>query len=917
MLENIVAWVLNNYIGEYLENLNTDQLSVALLSGQVELENVPLKKSALRKLDLPVEVKSGLLGRLTLSVPITHLRSEPWALRLSDVLVIVGPPTPDRRYDVEAVERVEQQKKEQMLDELEKRHKAELLSFLGLSVPASQDTWWGASLISTVLNNIQLILNNVHIRYEDDLSLPNGLVFNCGVRIRKMTMQTTNASGKPGFIEPQNGVNIFKKLELKGFSMYWNSGVKLSKDIDTPKNLRDILAPENPDSSFIIHPCSAELRMERNSSKFPLKGPTPRFKFFLRPERITVEMTRRQIAELRALNREWARFERARQHRKWRPLVRVSENPAAWWRFAYNRVSDDARRVHSRRSWHFALTRARHLNAYCRAYRRRLLAMIDDSTTTRSNTDTTDRSKESPGKVATPALGSHEDIAIMKQIERDSQYTYHELHLFRETVFRRVMREKSKAKGPDLSPGYEDTFETIDNALDEIPSSHMLNPVQKEEGRGLYGWITSFFTPEENKVEKVEPIDFGKFDSHEFKDLPKSFNVKEMEEEILDVLHESWDDSTLLRRDVLLAEIAMRLEHITLRFIDTVVLDKVEQKRVLAMDLTGVTSRVELSPRQHSLVVSLAVHDMSIQRLRIGHSPPKDGNSDDELDQSFMFSLVESTKILLAVGRKDSIGGNTEPLFRMLYRRRSPRLTVRHNVEGSFHPISVMYEENALNGLSSLFADDPNMFISSEVLNAGIDTSNSQQIMATDSHIFVNFHIPSVTMELRRRGWDEKKRASPEWEAGDPFACLTLQNVSVGYVAREAHLSKIKLGVGHLELSDLMERTMQPLLSTRGTFGISKTLSASCPDLSSPSSPDVSMPSSLPSRSYLEEFASVHAPRKANAAVDGKRPAEEREATMLITLVDPRHPQFESKFMKCQVNLRLYQVIQHRAKRRT
>lgn len=44
-----------------------------------------------------------------------------------------------------------------------------------------------------------------------------------------------------------------------------------------------------------------------------------------------------------------------------------------------------------------------------------------------------------------------------------------------------------------------------------------------------------------------------------------------MEEEILDVLHESWDDSTLLRRDMLLAEIAMRLEHMTLRFIDTVV----------------------------------------------------------------------------------------------------------------------------------------------------------------------------------------------------------------------------------------------------------------------------------------------------------------------------------------------------------
>ncbi|KAK6040510.1 hypothetical protein COOONC_21985 [Cooperia oncophora] len=165
--------------------------------------------------------------------------------------------------------------------------------------------------------------------------------------------------------------------------MYWNSDVNLSKDIDSPRNLRDILAPENPSSCYIIHPCSAELRMERNSSKFPLKGPTPRFKFFLRPEKITVEMNRRQIAELRALNREWARdLNEPVKHRKMvGRLTHCRENAAAWWRFAYNRVSDDTRRVQSRRSWHFALTRARHLNAYCRAYRRRLLAMIDEPPT--------------------------------------------------------------------------------------------------------------------------------------------------------------------------------------------------------------------------------------------------------------------------------------------------------------------------------------------------------------------------------------------------------------------------------------------------------------------------------------------------------------------------------------------------------
>lgn len=37
MLEGLVAWVLNNYLGKYVENLNTDQLSIALLSGEVML----------------------------------------------------------------------------------------------------------------------------------------------------------------------------------------------------------------------------------------------------------------------------------------------------------------------------------------------------------------------------------------------------------------------------------------------------------------------------------------------------------------------------------------------------------------------------------------------------------------------------------------------------------------------------------------------------------------------------------------------------------------------------------------------------------------------------------------------------------------------------------------------------------------
>lgn len=33
MLERLVAWVLNSYIGEYFDNVNTTQLSIALQKG--------------------------------------------------------------------------------------------------------------------------------------------------------------------------------------------------------------------------------------------------------------------------------------------------------------------------------------------------------------------------------------------------------------------------------------------------------------------------------------------------------------------------------------------------------------------------------------------------------------------------------------------------------------------------------------------------------------------------------------------------------------------------------------------------------------------------------------------------------------------------------------------------------------------
>ena len=68
MFEAQVAYYLNNYLGKYVYGLDAQSLKVSVFAGDVVLRNLKLKPEALEALDLPVTVKSGLLGSLTLKV---------------------------------------------------------------------------------------------------------------------------------------------------------------------------------------------------------------------------------------------------------------------------------------------------------------------------------------------------------------------------------------------------------------------------------------------------------------------------------------------------------------------------------------------------------------------------------------------------------------------------------------------------------------------------------------------------------------------------------------------------------------------------------------------------------------------------------------------------------------------------------
>ncbi|KAG2458956.1 VP13D protein, partial [Polypterus senegalus] len=93
-------------------------------TGAVELENLPLRKDALKEFDLPFEVKAGFIGKITLQIPFYRPHSDPWVISISK-LHLIGGPAPLEEFDEERERQAEIERKRSMLKALEDKWKVQ------------------------------------------------------------------------------------------------------------------------------------------------------------------------------------------------------------------------------------------------------------------------------------------------------------------------------------------------------------------------------------------------------------------------------------------------------------------------------------------------------------------------------------------------------------------------------------------------------------------------------------------------------------------------------------------------------------------------------------------------------------------------------------------------------------------------
>ncbi|EDV24211.1 uncharacterized protein TRIADDRAFT_57473 [Trichoplax adhaerens] len=391
MLEKLATWIINTYIGEYVENLNTDQLSIGILSGAVELENLPLRKDALRKLDLPLAVKSGFLGKLKLKVPLRRSTTSSWEIHIEQLYIVAGPHSEDEPYDAEEEKQIENNRKRQQLDAMESQWRVNIISPQQLrdihtlaSLTANESvSWWSAatsfassfvsnSLFTSIIENLQIVISDVHIRYEGPSAYNNRPVA-CGITISSLRVQAAKKEDQVADEDPL----IVKSVALSNLAIYYDDDTDLYGDLPIIE-LQDILQVNGFGKEikhcYLLEPLCAVTKLSTNRSELPLKSRNkPRYIIDTELSKISITLSSHQLQNLVYTMDEVERNSISRKFRKWKPKVPINKQSARkWWQFAITVTLNDVRERLHRRSRSFVIKRVHSLLLYMNLYKQHL-----------------------------------------------------------------------------------------------------------------------------------------------------------------------------------------------------------------------------------------------------------------------------------------------------------------------------------------------------------------------------------------------------------------------------------------------------------------------------------------------------------------------------------------------------------------
>ncbi|KAF7285850.1 hypothetical protein GWI33_009822 [Rhynchophorus ferrugineus] len=327
MLEGTVARILNQLLGKYVQDLDTENLNVGIFSGKVQLTDLKLKPEALYELRLPIEVIAGTIGKIWIQIPWTALWNHSVIINIEDVHIIVKPIVRNEPFDPEKNKRLLRAYKKRIL---------EILEYDGgiLGGPSS----FAEHLVSNILNYIQINISNVHVRYEDEFSFSTPIV--AGLCINSITAQTTNSKWKKSNSDSISDRSYYL-IKIEAISTYWNPG-ESPKSWNLPSEYyqwRNVMLNsiqnysfEGKAFKFVLNPMMSKIKMTITKSN---SGHVSDINTEIVVQDCNVQLSKAQYDSMMAVIDNFQRMTISWQFISKRPHEKVIQNLKGWWRYAY------------------------------------------------------------------------------------------------------------------------------------------------------------------------------------------------------------------------------------------------------------------------------------------------------------------------------------------------------------------------------------------------------------------------------------------------------------------------------------------------------------------------------------------------------------------------------------------------------
>ncbi|KAF8974033.1 vacuolar protein sorting-associated protein 13 [Flammula alnicola] len=368
-----IRLLFNRILAPYVMNLDLNQVNYGIGQGQLTLRNLKLKKGALDKFQLPVDVLEGHLGKFTLSLHWMNLGNQPVEILVEDVYILVVPSPQTSTNPEEDAARAQAAKAERL-------ENAELLHVQGQAEAQTDGSPQAQgllqSLITKIINNVQVTVKNIHIRYEDNMSVP-GHPFAAGITLAGFTAVSVNDSWEPAFIESTAGA-IHKLAKLQSLALYFDTDSPSMSGLPTVESIKKFSSmishsdDDNNQHQYILKPVSGHGRVIVNHK---MDGQIPRFDIQLFFEEIGVALDDNQYRDAISLVDMYHVYLRKRQYGKYRPSDSVFASNAAKARLLYaaTAIIGGVRERNKKWTWQYFAERRDDRNAYVALFQKKLL----------------------------------------------------------------------------------------------------------------------------------------------------------------------------------------------------------------------------------------------------------------------------------------------------------------------------------------------------------------------------------------------------------------------------------------------------------------------------------------------------------------------------------------------------------------